>query len=113
MREGFILDINVGEYIHIGKIRMYKRKDEVHAAPKPEEQREERKGPPRRRAPPPPRGPRDETVVTINTVIPPMPVKHEILGKPNWEQHYELEFKTLRQEIERLKEEKVLDRKQP
>ena len=36
-----------------------------------------------------------------------MPEKHEVLPKPNWEQHYAGEFQNFRQEIEKLKAEKV------
>lgn len=90
---------------------MYKKKDEGTVRPHPAG--EERKGPPRRRIPPPPRAPREHTVVTSKTVVPPMPEKHELLPKPNWEQNYAPEFQNYRKEIEKVKEEKVVHVAEP
>jgi len=68
---------------------------------------EEHKGPPRRLTPPPPRVPKEHIVVTIDTEIPPMPEKHHILPKPNWEANYKKDYDIYRTQINKLKDEKV------
>lgn len=84
---------------------MYKKKEEGSSGPRVPQ--EEWKGPPKRRIPAPPRGQREKIVVTVNTEIPPLPAKHEILPKPNWEANYEKEFKGYKAEGNSLKEKKV------
>lgn len=65
------------------------------------------KGVPRRLGPYPPKPQREEIKVTVDTVIPTMPGKAELIGKPNWETDYKKEFDKLGEEIKKLKNEKV------
>lgn len=67
----------------------------------------ERSGAPRRRTPPPPRAPKENIQITLETEVPAMPEKHQILGKPNWEGQYKKDFEAYENEIRKLKVEKV------
>jgi hypothetical protein len=68
---------------------------------------DERKGAPRRRGPLPMRQPKEHIEITADTVIPPMPEKHQILPKPNWEANYEAEYRKIQEELDKLKAERV------
>lgn len=65
------------------------------------------RGVPRRIEPYPPKPQREDIKVTVDTVIPPIPGKAELVGKPNWETEYKKEFDRLGEEIKKLKNEKV------
>jgi hypothetical protein len=67
----------------------------------------EDKGIPHRFGPYPPRRERENIEVNVDTEIPPMPAKHELLLKPNWEKEYKDEYDRLLEEIRKLKREKV------
>jgi len=71
-------------------------------------QRRERmndKGIPYRKTPPPPRPPKQKIEITLQTEIPPMPQKHEMLNKPNWEKDYKKDYDTFEAEIQKVKNE--------
>ncbi len=84
---------------------MFKRKEQ--GGYNSNEKKEERTGPPRRLLPPPPRVPKENITVTIDSEIPPMPEKHQILPKPNWEGNYKKDYDVYRAQVNKLKEEKV------
>lgn len=87
---------------------MYKKKNaENGGSYHPPAKYEDRKGPPRRRTPPPPRAPKENIKVTAETEVPPMPEKHQILNKPNWETQYKAEYDAFENEIRKVKNEKV------
>ena len=65
------------------------------------------KGIPRRIDPPPQHPPRDNLIITVDTVIPPMPGKQELIEKPYWETSYKKEYEVLKAELEKLSQEKV------
>jgi len=62
---------------------------------------------PRRLGPYPPRPERENIEVTVDTEIPPMPAKHELLSKPNWDKEYKNDYEKLKEEIESIRNEKV------
>jgi hypothetical protein len=62
---------------------------------------------PRRRGPPRQRQPKEHITVTIDTVIPPAPEKHELLAKPNWTSKYQNDYVKLQSELDSLKKERV------
>jgi len=94
---------------------MYRKKGQQGQAPT--ERHEERKvydkdykGPPRRRTAPPERQPKENITVTADTVVPPMPAKHELIAKPNWETTaYKAEYDNYTKEIEEVKKKMVSD----
>ena len=87
---------------------MYRKKEHGEAE-KPEGQPKykDRNGPPRRQGGLPPRQPKEHIEVTIDTVIPPMPEKFEILAKPNWESKFLPEYNKFREENDKLRKERV------
>lgn len=65
------------------------------------------KGIPRRIGPYPERPPRENLQVTVDTVIPPLPGKHELIEKPNWDALYKKDYENFEKELEKLNNEKV------
>jgi hypothetical protein len=57
----------------------------------------------------PQRAPKEHIEITLDTVIPPMPDKKEILAKPNWESKYLPEYNKFREENEKLRKERVIN----
>ena len=87
---------------------MYKKRDPKQGAyNRPHEEGKERNGPPRRLLPPPPRTAKEDIVVTLETPIPAMPEKHQLLSKPNWEANFKKDYDVYYDEIRKIREEKV------
>lgn len=70
------------------------------------------KGIPKRLGHPPERPPKENIQVTVDTVIPLMPTKHELLEKPNWDANYKKEYDIFEKELAKLNEEKVEEHKE-
>jgi len=89
---------------------MYKKQEQGFRRPNipGTEEGAERTGPPRRRTPYPPKQPKENLEIKSDTEVPPMPAKHEILAKPNWETNYKKDFEAYNEELKKLKDEKVI-----
>jgi hypothetical protein len=51
---------------------------------------------------------REDIKVTVDTEIPPMPGKSEMLGKPNWELEYKKDYEKLTKNLREISKEKVI-----
>ena len=97
---------------------MYRKKGQQGPAPmgRQEEHKDyskDYKGPPRRRTAPPARQPKENIIVTVDTVIPPMPDRHDLIVKPNWETSYKAEYDNYTKEIDEVKKKMVSDSDSP
>lgn len=87
---------------------MYHKKE--HGEPAKEEKKgryPEKTGPPRRQGRLPERAPKEHIEVKIDTVVPPMPEKRDILAKPNWDTKFQPEYTKLREDTDKLRKERV------